>query len=395
MENNSDIKPISTLLRVSTHTATCNLNSEINLKLISKYLKISKQITYIEYGDDVPRGVNVKQISQKAKDKKKVFYNQITFIVQPEHNRTNNVKLFNNGAISMTGLKKLEDGEKSVNIILNSIKNIKGCIYKPINKEDLMIKYSLDSEDKIPPIECDVCHQKSSYYNMMTMKCDHYICNLCSKKNVELDRCPTCNESLIENAIVNKEECKITNYKIVLINSDFYAGFEIKRDVLHEYLIDKYQIFSSYEPCIYPGVNSKFYWNKKYMNKTHVGKCYCSKVCNGKGDGDGNGNCKKITISTFQSGSVIITGARSMEQINDAYTFINKVFEENYNSLKKVNAPFLEQNDSAKNNNNNKKKVIKLKRKNIHNLPPDNILQQYLEMNKSLLLSEISPINSV
>ena len=35
-----------------------------------------------------------------------------------------------------------------------------------------------------------------------------------------------------------------------------------------------------------------------------VGKCYCSKLCNGKGDGDGNGNCKKITISTFQSGSV-------------------------------------------------------------------------------------------
>jgi TATA-box binding protein (TBP) (component of TFIID and TFIIIB) len=384
MENNCDIKPISTLLRVSTHTATCNLNSEINLKLISKYLKISKQITYIEYGDDVPKGVNVKQISQKAKDKKKVFYNQITFIVQPEHNRTNNVKLFNNGAISMTGLKKLEDGEKSVNIILDSIKNIKGCIYTPINKDDLMIKYSLESEDKIPPLECHVCHQKSSYHNMSTMKCNHYICNLCSKSNVKLDKCPSCNTSLEEHAIVNKEQCKITNYKIVLINSDFYAGFEIKRDILHEYLIDKYQIFSSYEPCIYPGVNSKFYWNKKYMDKPHKGKCYCTKLCNGKGDGDGNGNCKKITISTFQSGSVIITGARSMEQINDAYNFINRVFEENYQNLKKVNAPFLEQSENNKSNNNNKKKVIKLKRTNIHNLPPDNILQKYLEMNKSI-----------
>ena len=384
MDNNSNIKPISTPLRVSTHTATCNLNSEINLKLISKYLKISKQITYIEYGDDVPKGVNIKQISQKAKDKKKVFYNQITFIVQPEHNRTNNVKLFNNGAISMTGLKKLEDGEKSVEIILNSIKNIKGCLYAPINKEQLMINNSLDSEDKIPPLECDVCHQKSSFYNMSTLKCKHYICNLCSKNNIELETCPKCNNSLMEDAIVNKEECKITNYKIVLINSDFYAGFEIKRDILHQYLIDKYQIFSSYEPCIYPGVNSKFYWNKKYTHKTHLGKCYCSKLCNGKGDGDGNGNCKKITVSTFQSGSVIITGARSMEQINDAYIFINKVFEENYKSLKKVNAPFLEQNENSKTTNNTKKKIIKLKRKNIHNLPPDNIIQQYLEMNKSM-----------
>ena len=126
------------------------------------------------------------------------------------------------------------------------------------------------------------------------------------------------------------------------------------------------------------------------MDKPHLGKCYCTKLCNGKGDGDGNGNCKKITISTFQSGSVIITGARSMEQINDAYKFINRVFEENYQNLKKVNAPFLEQSEHSKSSNNNKKKVIKLKRTNIHNLPPDNILQQYLEMNKNISESIVS-----
>ena len=32
-----------------------------------------------------------------------------------------------------------------------------------------MIKYSLESEDKIPPLECHVCHQKSSYHNMSTI----------------------------------------------------------------------------------------------------------------------------------------------------------------------------------------------------------------------------------
>ena len=67
--------------------------------------------------------------------------------------------------------------------------------------------------------------------------------------------------------------------------------------------------------------------------------------------------------------------------------FINKVFEDNYNELKKVNAPFLEQNEHTKTNSNNKKKVIKLKRKNIHNLPSSNILQKYIEMNKSQLQS--------
>ena len=41
------------------------------------------------------------------------------------------------------------------------------------------------------------------------------------------------------------------------------------------------------------------------------------------------GVCKKITISPFQTGQVIITGARTMEQINEAYEFIKKVFRDN------------------------------------------------------------------
>ena len=36
-------------------------------------------------------------------------------------------------------------------------------------------------------------------------------------------------------------------------------------------------------------------------------------------------NCKKITISTFQSGNIIITGARTIEQINCCYNFIMNV----------------------------------------------------------------------
>ena len=56
------------------------------------------------------------------------------------------------------------------------------------------------------------------------------------------------------------------------------------------------------------------------------GKCVCKKKCIGKGDGLSMNNCKKITISTFQSGKVIVTGARSREQLNAAYNFINMIF---------------------------------------------------------------------
>ena len=71
-------------LRISTHTATCNINTLINLQIVAKYLKINDQIKYVEYGDSIIKGENMKIQSKKAKAKKRVFFNQITIIVQPK-----------------------------------------------------------------------------------------------------------------------------------------------------------------------------------------------------------------------------------------------------------------------------------------------------------------------
>ena len=65
------------------------------------------------------------------------------------------------------------------------------------------------------------------------------------------------------------------------------------------------------------------------------GKCYCSNLCSGKGNGNGDSNCKKVTISAFQSGSVIITGANSLEQILDCYNFISGILKTHNDELKK------------------------------------------------------------
>jgi len=124
---------------------------------------------------------------------------------------------------------------------------------------------------------------------------------------------------------------------IVLINSDFDIKFKIKRDILYELLVNDYNMFVSYEPDIYPGVNIKFFWNKEHK----YGVCDCIDTCNGKGLGEGDGDCKKVTISTFQSGKVIITGARSLEQIKDTYDFITNVFKTHYERLKRIPPPIL------------------------------------------------------
>ena len=199
-----------------------------------------------------------------------------------------------------------------------------------------------------------------SHNNVKLTKCQHYICNICAE--TDFDKCKHCNTSLIEQGVESPLTCKIKDYKIVLINSDYYLGFEIKRNVLHELLINKYKIFSSYEPCIYPGVNSKYYFNEHYLENECQGKCYCDVYCDGKGTGFGNGQCKKITVAIFQSGSIIITGARNMEQIKCAHTFINCVIDDNYEVIKK---------DESFLNIDEKKKIIKLKKNNIINYPSE------------------------
>ena len=122
---------------------------------------------------------------------------------------------------------------------------------------------------------------------------------------------------LQDHDLLPKKTIDIEFYDLVLINSDFDIGFEIERENLQEELIN-YGMYSSFEPCIYPGVNIKYFFNSNNTN----GICCCNSICNGKGEGCGDGDCKKITIAVFKSGKIIITGGRNYDQIETAYYFI-------------------------------------------------------------------------
>jgi len=113
---------------------------------------------------------------------------------------------------------------------------------------------------------------------------------------------------------------KFTWIKTVLINSDFDLHYKVDREALHRSIIDE-GYYSSFEPCIYPGVNIKYYYNKFKENN---GICDCEKMCNGKGK---DNTCKKITIAVFNSGKIIITGGNSIEHIEIAYNFIYNFIE--------------------------------------------------------------------
>ena len=235
-------------LRISTITSILQISSDIDLKKIYDSVPITKYIPFIEYGaENLPKGFSKKMLRKKRKKtKKKIFYNQATLHVVHD-NKIMNVKLFNNGKIQITGLKKEDQG-----IIL--IQNL--------------IQY-------------------------------------------------------FQNISIFDKEVSIVDHKLVLINSDFDIGFEINREILHQEIIDS-GIYSSYEPCNYPGVNIKYFINQNQFD----GICCCESLCNGKGRADGDGKCKKVTIAVFKSGKIIITGGQNIDQLETSYRFIKNFIEE-------------------------------------------------------------------
>jgi hypothetical protein len=128
---------------------------------------------------------------------------------------------------------------------------------------------------------------------------------------------------------------KITRPIVRLINSDFQVPFKIRRKELHQLLISPpYNTLCSFQPGTYPGVKLEYYWN--IHNQLQDGCCRCVQPCFQKK----TGVCKKVTVAVFDSGSILITGATSIQQVEDAYAFICGVIMNHIDYLKK-NIPIL------------------------------------------------------
>jgi TATA-box binding protein (TBP) (component of TFIID and TFIIIB) len=131
----------------------------------------------------------------------------------------------------------------------------------------------------------------------------------------------------------------INKMNIQMINSDFSLGVPLQSEVIHQILRDRYGLFSIFEKTLYQGVDTKYYYNTMRPAEMTPGVCACDSLCSGQGNGEGPGQCKRITISIFQTGNVIITGARHMDQINEAYEFINRVFDADEKEIILATAP--------------------------------------------------------
>ena len=138
---------------------------------------------------------------------------------------------------------------------------------------------------------------------------------------------------------ISSEPLKIAKVAIQLLNSDYKMNTLAKRDEIHRLLTSQYRLFSTLETTIYQGVNTKYYYNEEAPLDTELwGICQCPRPCTGQGDGKSIGNCKRVTISVFQTGSIIITGARNRSQLDEAYEFINQILRKHAADVLKPSA---------------------------------------------------------
>lgn len=130
--------------------------------------------------------------------------------------------------------------------------------------------------------------------------------------------------------IIGKGDIHVHKFQVQLINSDFSIGAPIRRESLHAVLKDSYHLASLYESTIYQGVKTKYFYNDTKPEGSLPGICACPTRCKGNGNGSGIGQCKKVTISPFQTGQVIIQASglpsSSMKHIEEAAAFIQSVF---------------------------------------------------------------------
>ena len=127
----------STPLSISTCTLITNLNSKINLGLITRFINIYDQystelnekeggIYNLEFYGNCARG---ETLIDKIKDE---FNNQATIKFKYWGFRNVNIKIFANGTLQMTGLKDEDEAKIVSDLLINILKNVTINITKDI-----------------------------------------------------------------------------------------------------------------------------------------------------------------------------------------------------------------------------------------------------------------------
>ena len=111
----------------------------------------------------------------------------------------------------------------------------------------------------------------------------------------------------------------------MLINSNFNCGFYINREVLFDILKTKYNIQCIFDPCSYPGIQCKFYYDKKRTVQDGTRP----DIEQGIKDPD----LVTVSFMIFRTGSILIVGMCDEFVLDLVYKFIKGLVAEEFTNI--------------------------------------------------------------
>ncbi len=108
------------------------------------------------------------------------------------------------------------------------------------------------------------------------------------------------------------------NMETVLVNSNFDCKFYLNRDKLYSILKNTYGIQSVFDPCSYPGIQSRIFFDDD------------NNLCNAPNKG-------KVSFMIFRTGSVLIVGKCNMIVLNKIYNYIKDILLKEYDDICEMN----------------------------------------------------------
>jgi hypothetical protein len=144
-----------------------------------------------------------------------------------------------------------------------------------------------------------------------------------------------------ESAVDPKEIDFIENENedSVLINSNFNCGFYIHRDTLYNILRgSKYNIEAAYDPCSYPGVKCKFYFNHDlgFDPEKQRGTIMQSDCLQKMSELGYNKKYTEVSFMIFRTGSCLIVGNCSEPILRFIFEFIKTILKEEFSEISVV-----------------------------------------------------------
>jgi hypothetical protein len=137
----------------------------------------------------------------------------------------------------------------------------------------------------------------------------------------------------------------------VLINSNFNCGFFINREKLYTILrSEKYGIETAYDPCSYPGVKCKFYFNHEFGFDPSIqnGKIIVNDRSMKMSELDDNKKYTEVSFMIFRTGSCLIVGNCSEKILMFIFEFIKNILQTEYHKIHTANEEVVVKNKKTK-----------------------------------------------